>query len=126
MHDSENRLRWVQQNRARSVSAQAVGPMIAGWVDAALDGGSRQALKVAQAIAPFVNDEFRRYARIFVDDQKQVVFLIERAEMVFAMRTRWLSRLRFALEAKSSFAGKPIQFRFGDWGVRVPAAKVDA
>jgi hypothetical protein len=100
-----------------------VGPVVAGWVDAALDGGTRQALKLAQAIAPFVDDEFRRHARVSVDDQKQVVFVIDRAEQVFMMRTRWLSRLRFVMDSMPGFAGRPVQFRFGDWGMRIPLTK---
>lgn len=118
----QDQLAWVQRNRTRIPLVKPVGTIIAGWVDASLDGGSKQAEKLAELISSVVDDEFRRHARVHVGEDKQVFVVVDRAELMFSTRTRWHQRLAKALQSSARFAGCKLAYRHGEFGVRVPQA----
>jgi hypothetical protein len=100
---------WIVQNRQVRDSAAAVGDCLPKY-EAASE--ARQAIR--QAIAAFVDDQFRSHCSLGVVDAGRVVILVDSAVAVDALRRAWLTALRSHLvDHCRAFRARRLEFRVG-------------
>ena len=117
--DRKHQLQWVQRNQRRKGRVLHAGTMIQGI--ARQTKADDEAVRVAGAVADFVDDEFRWHCRIAAVRPATVVVHVDHPSLVYSMQQQWLSPLSRALQGTD--VGRRIRrivFEAGHDGVRVP------
>ncbi|MFQ5415141.1 MAG: hypothetical protein ACE5E6_11855 [Phycisphaerae bacterium] len=113
------RLGWLQRNRFRPNRAQRIGSLAAGMLERLEDprrGRSGAMADIAAALGGLVDETFCRHCRVAGVDRGRVVIHVDRDDLVFPMRVRWLLPLRDGLSRV---------YRRGDgvWSIRFASGR---
>ena len=120
--DAQRQLYWLQRNRGPRCRDQSIG----GWVRRLISQPAwdrlDQAGQLAEALGALVDDEFRQHARVGGYDAGHLFIHIDRDELVWPLRVRWLYPLRQELPRRCR--GVPVRrisFVTGSEGLPLPA-----
>lgn len=116
-----NQLEWVQRNRTRRSRTKQAGEEISRFADDVQRREVEPAMSAAAAVAPIVDEEFRRHCRVGGTAGGVVTIYVVPAQMISVMQRKWYEPLRGAMAARGGpWRGATIRFASGQDGVAVP------
>ena len=121
MEPCRGHLEWIVRNRQRREPAVPIGECLSARRDQ-----SEERAAIRQAIASFVDDEFRAHCALGDVERTRVVILVDGPAARTVMRLTWLTELRnHLLRSCRRFKARRLEFQVGDGDDRFVVAGVD-
>jgi hypothetical protein len=125
--ETQRTLAWVGQNglkrRRGSVRTTHAGSAVVALSGVLHDRWLVPASAAAEALAPLVDESFRKHCRVAAAAEGRVVITVDAASLVSEMRRRWLSVVREGMKiVDRRLATGTVVFEYGRSGVEVSLA----
>lgn len=124
IEDGQRRLVWAAENASKrrrgAGSTMHAGSLVVELSGVVHDRWLKPASLAAAALAPLVDDRFRRHCRIAAATEGRVVINVDAASLVSEMRRRWLAVVREGMKSVDHrLATGAVVFEYGRSGVEV-------